>query len=102
MDLSTIRAKLQDGQYEDRFQFARDIQLIVDNANLYNAPGSPVAKQADKLLAEFQKCSSEAACSLVCPRLLTDLHPPASPIFQSGLRSTVRGTLLFFSKRTHS
>lgn len=55
MDLSTIRAKLEDGQYKDRNAFADDVRLIASNANLYNQAGSSISKTTEKFLAWFEK-----------------------------------------------
>ena len=40
MDLSTVNAKLEQGQYKDRFEFEADFRLMVSNAKTYNVVGS--------------------------------------------------------------
>lgn len=54
MDISTMNAKLQAGQYTTRDDFRADFELIVSNARLYNGQG-PVVEQAVKLSALFVK-----------------------------------------------
>lgn len=55
MDLSTVRAKLEDGQYTDRQQVAADIRLIPANAQLYNTEGSHIWASSEKFLSYFNK-----------------------------------------------
>ncbi|WWD20285.1 hypothetical protein CI109_104761 [Kwoniella shandongensis] len=48
MDLSTIRAKLDNGMYATRQEFVADIRLIIANCYKYNnAPTSPVRKAGE-------------------------------------------------------
>ena len=49
MDLSTIRKKLEGGNYDDPWQFVDDVQLMFNNAWLYNRKGSRVYKFATKV-----------------------------------------------------
>lgn len=49
MDLGTILAKLQAGEYKTRFDVEADFRLMIKNAQTYNPPGTYVHKQA-KLL----------------------------------------------------
>jgi len=49
MDLSTIRRKLDTGQYADPWQYVDDIWLMFDNAWLYNRKTSRVYKYASKV-----------------------------------------------------
>lgn len=46
MDLDTIRKKINACYYQCHEQFVSDIQLIWDNAKLFNTPDSYVYKQA--------------------------------------------------------
>ncbi|KAF4611399.1 hypothetical protein D9613_004170 [Agrocybe pediades] len=55
MDLSTMGAKLEEGMYKDRFAFQADFQLMVNNAKLYNLPGSFVHNEAIDLELFFEK-----------------------------------------------
>ncbi|KAI5185210.1 histone acetyltransferase [Nematocida homosporus] len=52
MDLSTIQQKIQSDQYTSFDEMDQDIQQIVQNCYIYNAPGSQYAKCA-KSLNEF-------------------------------------------------
>ena len=55
MDLSTMNAKLESGQYKDRFAFEGDFRLMIANAKQYNMPGSYVHGEALALEAFFDK-----------------------------------------------
>lgn len=66
MDLSTIRAKLEDGQYRDRFEFREDVHLIASNATLYNQPHSAIGRMSEKFASYFDK--REPLSALVLPR----------------------------------
>jgi transcription initiation factor TFIID subunit 2 len=55
MDLSTIKAKLEDGQYSNRFEFRDDVYQISANALIYNQPQSPIGKLAEKFRAYVDK-----------------------------------------------
>jgi Bromodomain len=49
MDLSTIRKKLESGQYQDPWHYIEDVHLMFDNAWLYNKRTSPVYKSCTKV-----------------------------------------------------
>jgi len=49
MDLSTIREKLNLGKYTDPWECINDIQLMFDNAWLYNRKTSKVYKYCSKV-----------------------------------------------------
>jgi hypothetical protein len=51
IDLSAIKHKLMDGQYENRHQFREDLELIVSNCKAYNGENSIVYNAA----VEFEK-----------------------------------------------
>ena len=55
MDLSTIKSKLDHGQYQDPWQYVDDIYLMFDNARLYNREKSPVGKYCKKLNEIFEQ-----------------------------------------------
>jgi len=50
MDLSTIREKLALGKYPDPWECINDIQLMFDNAWLYNRKTSKVYKYCSKVM----------------------------------------------------
>jgi len=50
MDLSTIREKLNLGKYADPWECINDIQLMFDNAWLYNRKTSKVYKYCSKVM----------------------------------------------------
>lgn len=50
MDLSTIREKLSLGKYSDPWECINDIQLMFDNAWLYNRKTSKVYKYCSKVM----------------------------------------------------
>ena len=49
MDLSTIRSKLDSGQYKDPWEYVDDVWLMFDNAWLYNRKTSRVYKYCSKV-----------------------------------------------------
>ncbi|XP_071497309.1 CREB-binding protein-like [Diadema antillarum] len=55
MDLSTIKNKLDTGQYIDPWQFVDDVWLMFDNAWLYNRKTSCVYKYCTKLAEVFKQ-----------------------------------------------
>jgi hypothetical protein len=64
IDLSTIRGKLENGDYTDPWQYINDIQLMFDNAWLYNRKTSKVYKACSKVCFWFiVSCIDE--CSVV-------------------------------------
>jgi hypothetical protein len=58
IDLSAIKHKLSDGQYENRHQFKEDLDLIVHNCKTYNGEGSLVFEAA----VEFEKVFTGRKC----------------------------------------
>lgn len=57
MDLSTIRAKLDNGMYISRQDFVSDIRLIITNCYTYNStPASPVRKAGEAFEKLFNTC----------------------------------------------
>uniref|UniRef100_A0A673AR68 histone acetyltransferase n=1 Tax=Sphaeramia orbicularis TaxID=375764 RepID=A0A673AR68_9TELE len=55
MDLSTIKRKLDTGQYQDPWQYVDDIWLMFNNAWLYNRKTSRVYKYCSKLAEVFEQ-----------------------------------------------
>ena len=49
MDIATVRSKLKAGQYAQVKEALQDLQLIWNNCRAYNATGSEIAKQADRM-----------------------------------------------------
>lgn len=47
--------KLDNGHYSSRDAFRSDFELMVTNAKTYNAPGSPMYQDGEKLKAFFEK-----------------------------------------------
>lgn len=54
MDLSTIKKKLDTGQYKDPWEYCDDVWLMFDNAWLYNRKTSRVYKYCTKLAEVFE------------------------------------------------
>nr|KAG5698821.1 hypothetical protein BaRGS_019673 [Batillaria attramentaria] len=54
MDLSTIKRKLDTGQYQDPWEYVDDVWLMFDNAWLYNRKTSRVYKYCSKLSEVFE------------------------------------------------
>jgi len=57
MDLSTIREKLSLGTYSNPWEFISDIQLMFDNAWLYNRKTSKVYKYCNKVMFYYSLVS---------------------------------------------
>lgn len=55
MDLGSMAYKLDNGHYPSRDAFRNDFELMITNAKTYNAPGSPVYQEGEKLKAFFEK-----------------------------------------------
>lgn len=55
MDLSTMGAKLEAGQYHDRFAFEADFRLMISNAKTYNVQGSYAYNEAVAMESFFDK-----------------------------------------------
>lgn len=55
MDLSTIKRKLDTGQYQEPWQYVDDIWLMFNNAWLYNRKTSRVYKYCSKLSEVFEQ-----------------------------------------------
>ncbi|BET01960.1 Domain of Unknown Function (DUF902) [Nesidiocoris tenuis] len=55
MDLSTVKRKLDTGQYSDPWEYADDVWLMFDNAWLYNRKTSKVYKCCTKLSEVFEQ-----------------------------------------------
>ncbi|THH30629.1 hypothetical protein EUX98_g3547 [Antrodiella citrinella] len=55
MDLRTMSAKLEQGQYHNRFDFEADFRLMIANAKQYNIPNSYVHNEALALEVFFDR-----------------------------------------------
>lgn len=55
MDLRTMGAKIEQGQYKNRFEFEADFRLMIDNAKQYNVLKSYVHNEALALEAAFDR-----------------------------------------------
>nr|XP_036859329.1 histone lysine acetyltransferase CREBBP-like [Manis javanica] len=55
MDLSTIKRKLDTGQYQEPWQYVDDVWLMFNNAWLYNRKTSRVYKFCSKLAEVFEQ-----------------------------------------------
>lgn len=64
MDLSTIKRKLDTGQYSDPWQYVDDVWLMFENAWLYNKKNSKVYKFSTKLSEIFEGLIDPVMASL--------------------------------------
>ena len=61
MDFGTIKTTVQKGGYNNKVdQFIKDVNLVLNNARLYNQPDSDIYKMADTLQAFFNELISKA------------------------------------------
>jgi hypothetical protein len=63
MDFQTMRKKLASSEYRNVQEFIDDIQLICDNAKLFNGLNSMYGLICDDVMAEVQKQYSEKPAS---------------------------------------
>lgn len=77
MDLSTIRKKLESGQYQDPREYVDDVWLMFDNAWLYNRKTSRVYRYCTKvsLRGRTRKTTSSYAPALQMHRRFFFLSP---------------------------
>ncbi|KFM75592.1 Bromodomain adjacent to zinc finger domain protein 2B, partial [Stegodyphus mimosarum] len=59
MDIATMRARLEAGQYKCREDFANDARLIFDNCETFNEDDSPVGQAGHSMRAFFETRWSE-------------------------------------------
>ena len=64
MDLSTIKQKLEGGQYDEPLAFIDDVYLMFNNAWTYNRKPTRVYKFTTKLCEAFERCIDEPMKSL--------------------------------------
>ncbi|KAM6975308.1 bromodomain-containing protein 3-like [Tautogolabrus adspersus] len=55
MDLSTVKKKMNGGEYQDAQSFAADVRLIFSNCYKYNPPHQEVVTMARKLQGVFER-----------------------------------------------
>ncbi|XP_057673616.1 bromodomain-containing protein 4 isoform X1 [Corythoichthys intestinalis] len=81
MDLSTIKAKLENRQYRDPQEFAADVRLMFSNCYKYNPPDHEVVGMARKLQDVFEmrfaKMPDEPETKVVASVQAPPLHHPA-------------------------
>ena len=54
IDLGTIKARLETGEYADRDEFAAEVRRVWDNCYKYNAAGTDVHRMATELSRAFE------------------------------------------------
>lgn len=108
MDLSTIKRKLDTGQYQEPWQYVDDIWLMFNNAWLYNRKTSRVYKYCSKLAEVFEQEIDPVMRSLgyCCGRKVSDCSERVEAINISLLLkskltvgSMVQFTLVLVDKR---
>ncbi|PIL31521.1 hypothetical protein GSI_06223 [Ganoderma sinense ZZ0214-1] len=77
MDLSTINAKLEQGQYKDRFGFEADFRLMINNAKTYNVAGSFVHSETLALESFFETTWVRINKTLEAASKKEQAQPPA-------------------------
>ena len=53
MDISTVMAKMRALEYENKYQFKRDVLLIFENCREFNEAGTEIVHCANSLTIEF-------------------------------------------------
>ncbi|WVF68463.1 hypothetical protein IAT40_003229 [Kwoniella sp. CBS 6097] len=84
MDLSTIRAKLDNGMYASRQDFVADVRLIISNCMTYNiSPTSPVRRSGESFerffISLWSKTENTLSSNAKASQRATQPPPPASP-----------------------
>ncbi|KZV96896.1 hypothetical protein EXIGLDRAFT_642769 [Exidia glandulosa HHB12029] len=64
MDLGTMSKKVDRGRYKTLDDFTKDFNLVIDNAKLYNAPGSIYVTEAERIHAFGIDIINKAALQL--------------------------------------
>ncbi|XP_008327842.1 bromodomain-containing protein 4 [Cynoglossus semilaevis] len=77
MDLSTIKAKLENRQYREPQEFATDVRLMFSNCYKYNPPDHEVVSMARKLQDVFEMRFAKMPDELESKPLVS---PPAPPL----------------------
>ncbi|KAM3863707.1 bromodomain-containing protein 4 [Diretmus argenteus] len=81
MDLSSIKAKLENRQYREAQEFAADVRLMFSNCYKYNPPDHEVVAMARKLQDVFEmrfaKMPDEPDCKPLVSAPAPTLHHPA-------------------------
>lgn len=90
MDLSTIRKKLESGQYQDPREYVDDVWLMFDNAWLYNRKTSRVYRYCTKVSLRFHcfvvvraRLTNASAFLLPLPQLSEVFEMEIDPVMQS-------------------
>ncbi|KDE02980.1 hypothetical protein MVLG_06514 [Microbotryum lychnidis-dioicae p1A1 Lamole] len=91
MDVSTLSAKLNNGDYADRYAFRADFKLIISNAILYNVQGV-VVDLARKLDAFFDKQWDRIEATLKMMEVPTPAVPAAQMVEPVASASTTTTT----------
>ncbi|CAM1328202.1 Uncharacterised protein at_DN0847, partial [Pycnogonum litorale] len=66
MDLSTIKTKLSDGQYNIKEELMSDVMQMFDNCETFNEDDSPVGKAGHNLRSFFLSRMSELCAKISC------------------------------------
>ena len=53
MDISTIMGKIRTHEYQDKYSFKRDVELVFDNCREFNEAGTEIVHCANSLTIEF-------------------------------------------------
>lgn len=90
MDLSTIKRKLDTGQYQEPWQYVDDIWLMFNNAWLYNRKTSRVYKYCSKLSEVFEQEIDPVMQSLgyCCGRKVRNFSPVIKSLTNSNPKSS--------------
>ncbi|XP_077353026.1 bromodomain-containing protein 3-like [Festucalex cinctus] len=88
MDLSTVKAKMNRGEYQDAQSFAADVRLIFSNCYKYNPPHLDVVALAKKLQGVFER-----RFAMIPDEPIRSASQLAYSPVLSGLSSTVSSTL---------
>ena len=65
MDLSTIKRKLDTGEFKDPWEYVEDVWLMFDNAWIYNRKTSKVYKFASKVCMSWNWTFRCKACQVI-------------------------------------
>lgn len=108
MDFQTMREKVLAGEYKNREQYIEDVQLICDNARLYNTKNTiyykcafDLEKYAKDILVNLKNENDKSSENNLELNYLSDWQPAEEirKVHKVGLKRSIREDKGRFSKR---
>ncbi|CAL8079381.1 unnamed protein product [Calicophoron daubneyi] len=90
MDLSTVKMKLESGQYHSKYDFAEDIRLMFNNCYKYNGEDSEVAKIGRILQGIFEENFAKIVDDDYEPAVPSPDNRGVDPSFHQMLQNAIK------------